>query len=103
MTDSPETTKSTTATNVANGAKIAGIVTLVAGVLPYFPYTVDLYALGVFLVCGGIVAAVPAPKSNKVLIALYTVVRIGAGAVKYAVPYMAAHLAKDADSESTKS
>ncbi|MBS0988057.1 hypothetical protein JK182_05115 [Acetobacter okinawensis] len=81
-------------TAVVNTAKVAGIVTLIPSLFSALPQNVALIICATMVTCAAITASVPAPTSNRLLIALYQAVRVIGLGVKYAIPYVATHLVK---------
>lgn len=80
---------------VANTAKVAAVLAFFPSLMSVLPERIALVVCVVMVTCSAIVAAVPAPSKNRLLIALYQLVRVGGLGVKYAVPYMATHLIKN--------
>jgi hypothetical protein len=91
MTDTPDKK-----TAVVNTAKVAGIVTLLPSLFSTLPQNVALIICATMVTCAAITASVPAPTSNRLLIALYQAVRVVGLGIKYALPYVATHLVKAA-------
>lgn len=83
-------------TAVVNTAKVAGIVTLLPSLFSTLPQNVALIICATMVTCAAITASVPAPTSNRLLIALYQAVRVVGLGIKYALPYVATHLVKAA-------
>lgn len=79
---------------VANTAKVAAVLAFFPTLMSVLPERIALAVCIVMVTCSAIVASVPAPSKNRLLIALYQLVRVGGLGVKYAVPYMATHLIK---------
>ncbi|GBQ50690.1 hypothetical protein [Acetobacter ghanensis] len=86
---------------VVNTAKVAGILALLPTLFSSLPPTVALTICITMVTCAAITASVPAPTNNRVLIALYQVVRVIGLGVSYALPYVATHLVKGGPSVST--
>lgn len=83
-------------TAVVNTAKVAGIVALLPSLFSSLPQNIALIICATMVTCAAITASVPAPASNRFLIALYQAVRVIGLGVKYAIPYAATHLVKAA-------
>lgn len=83
-------------TAVVNTAKVAGIVALIPSLFSTLPQNVALIICATMVTCAAITASVPAPTSNRLLIALYQAVRVVGLGIKYALPYAATHLVKAA-------
>lgn len=79
---------------VANTAKVAAIFAFVPTLLSALPPRVAFVVCVMIVTCAAIIAAVPAPSKNRLLIVLYQFVRVVGINVKYALPYMATHLVK---------
>ena len=83
-------------TAVVTTAKVAGIVALLPSLFSTLPQNVALIICATMVTCAAITASVPAPASNRFLIALYQTVRVIGLGIKYAIPYAATHLVKSA-------
>ncbi|MFT8419580.1 MAG: hypothetical protein ABF636_12250 [Acetobacter sp.] len=77
-----------------NTAKVAAIVAFIPSFFSVLPQNIALFICAGMVTCAAITAAVPAPAHNRVLVVLYQIVRVAGLGVRYAVPYMATHLAK---------
>ncbi|NSL91683.1 hypothetical protein [Acetobacter syzygii] len=88
-------------TAVVNTAKVAGIAALLPSLFSALPQNIALIIATTMITCAAITASVPAPTHNRVLIALYQVVRVIGLGVSYAFPYMATHLMKGAPAAPT--
>lgn len=83
-------------TTTGNTAKVAAIVAFIPSFFAVLPQNIGLAICAGMVTCAAITAAVPAPSQNRVLIVLYQIVRVAGLGVRYAVPYMAAHLGRAA-------
>ena len=77
-----------------NAAKVAAIVAFIPSFFSILPQNIGLVICAGMVTCAAITAAVPAPTHSRVLITLYQIVRVAGLGVRYAVPYMVAHLGK---------
>lgn len=81
-------------TATGNAAKVAAIVAFIPSFFSILPQNIGLVICAGMVTCAAITAAVPAPTQSRVLITLYQIVRVAGLGVRYAVPYMVAHLGK---------
>ena len=81
-------------TTTGNTAKVAAIVAFIPSFFAVLPQNLGLVICAGMVTCAAITAAVPAPTQSRVLITLYQIVRVAGLGVRYAVPYMVAHLSK---------
>lgn len=83
-------------TTTGNTAKVAAIVAFIPSFFAVLPQNIGLAICAGMVTCAAITAAVPAPSQNRMLVVLYQIVRVAGLGVRYAVPYMAAHLSRTA-------
>ena len=81
-------------TATANTVKVAAIVTLLPSLMAVLPPGCALSICVTMITCAAITASVPAPTHGRVLVGVYQVVRVVGLGVKYAIPYVATHLAR---------